>query len=106
MWKILITRQAEDTISNIKDRRIQEKIRDRIDSLATDPAKQGKELTGDLSGFRVVRAVGQRYRIVYRLDRNRITVIVIAAGLRKAKDKKDIYETLKRWVRLGILEKK
>lgn len=106
MWKILITPRAKKMISGIQDRRVQEKIRDRIDSLAKDPEKQGKELTGDLSGFRVVRAVGQRYRIVYRLERNRIMVIVIAAGLKKAKDKKDIYETLKRWVRLGILEKK
>ncbi len=49
----------------IQDRRVRDKIRDRIDGLAQEPEKQGKPLTGELTGYRSLRAVGQRYRVIY-----------------------------------------
>lgn len=65
----------------IQDRRIREKIRDRIDGLVEEPEKQGKPLTGELAGFRSLRAVGQRYRIIYRLEEGKVLVLVMAMGI-------------------------
>ncbi|MEM7600298.1 MAG: type II toxin-antitoxin system RelE/ParE family toxin, partial [Verrucomicrobiota bacterium] len=37
----------------------------------------------ELSGYRSVRAVGQRYRIVYQVQANKVLVTVISIGRRK-----------------------
>lgn len=93
-YKIEITPLAIELLSKIKDKREQQGLRKRIEKLALEPEKQGKALTGKLKGYRSVRALGQRYRIVYRIDRSTITVIIVGAGIRKEGAKKDIYATL------------
>jgi len=50
-----------------------------------------------------VRAVGQRYRIVYPVERREVVVVIVAVGRRKARDKNDIYELPKKLRRLGLL---
>ena len=91
-------------LCEISDRRVREKIRDRIDDLEEEPEKQGKPLTGDLSGYRSLRAVGQRYRIIYQVERNKVLVFVIALGIRKEGNKADIYELAKKLLRLHLVE--
>ncbi|MEG4941287.1 type II toxin-antitoxin system RelE/ParE family toxin [Microcoleus sp. F4-D5] len=81
---------------SVKDRREQEKLRDRIDRLKVEPQKQGKALVDNLSGFRSIRAVGQRYRIVYQVEQDRVLVVVVGLGRRKDGDKKDIYTILEK----------
>jgi mRNA interferase RelE/StbE len=46
-----------------------------------EPDKLGKRLTGDLSGCRRIRT-GQT-RIVYRVDGDRVEVLIIALGMRR-----------------------
>jgi mRNA interferase RelE/StbE len=87
----------------IEDRRIREKIRDRIDGLVEEPEKQGKPLTGELAGFRSLRAVGQRYRIIYRCEEGKILVLVLAMGIRKEGSGKDIYALARKLLRLRLL---
>ena len=84
----------------IPDRRIQERLRDTIDRLAQDPEKQGKALTGALAGYRSVRSAGQRYRVVYQVHRESVTVKVLVLGIRKEGSKRDIYTLAKRLLRL------
>jgi len=91
-------------LGEISDRRVREKIRDRIDDLEEEPEKQGKPLTGDLTGYRSLRAVGQRYRIIYQVERNKVLVFVIALGIRKEGSKADIYELAKKLLRLRLVE--
>jgi len=79
-------------------------LRDRIDSLACNPDAQGKPLMGELTGYRSLRAVGQRYRILYRTEAQRVVVLVVAVGLRKEKDRHDIYALAKKAIRLGLIE--
>lgn len=69
---------------------------DRIDQLKVEPQKQGKALVDNLSGFRSIRAVGQRYRIVYQVEQDRVLVVVVGLGRRKDGDKKDIYTILEK----------
>ena len=102
-YRIVITPTAIRLLTDLPDRRSQQAIRDRIDGLAHDPEKQGKPLGGELAGYRSLRVVGQRYRIIYRVERQRVLVAVVALGLRKEGDKKDVYELAKKLVRLGLI---
>lgn len=102
-WQILLTPTALKLLSDISDRRIREKIGAVIDRLTEDPEKQGKALLGELSGLRSLRAVGQRYRIVYQVRDNAIVVVILAVGIRRDGAKDDIYNLAKKLFRLGLL---
>ena len=103
-YRLRLTPTAQAMLSAIKDRRTREGIRDRIDGLAHEPDKQGKPLLGELKGLRSLRAVGQRYRIIYRVQEAHVAVIVVALGLRREGDRDDIYRLAQRLLRLGLLE--
>ena len=105
IWRIEFTRTAEGRLDEIQDRRIREKIAERIDGLASDPLKQGKPLTGELAGYRSLRAVGQRYRIIYQVESKKVLVLVVALGIRKEGSRVDIYALAKNLLRLHLVEK-
>ncbi len=58
----------------------------------------------ELIGYRSIRAVGQRYRILYKLYEGRVTVLVVALGIRKDGDKQDAYELARKLKRQGLLD--
>jgi mRNA interferase RelE/StbE len=58
----------------------------------------------ELIGHRSIRVVGQRYRIIYKVDGEKVTVLVVTIGIRKDGDKKDAYELAKRLMRQGLLD--
>ena len=91
-------------LESISDRRVQSQIVRRSEQLANEPEKQGRPLRGDLVGYRSVRAVGQRYRIVYQIDEGQVKVIVIATGIRRDGDRQDVYALAQRLVLLGLTE--
>ncbi len=103
-YQIIIEPTALKALANISDCRIQEKIRDRIDGLTYEPEQQGKPLTGELKGYRSLRAVGQRYRIIYRVERHKVRIFIIAIGLRKEGDKADVYALARNLLRLHLLQ--
>jgi mRNA interferase RelE/StbE len=103
IWAIALTPTAQRMLEPITDRRVRRKVRERIDGLAHDPEQQGKPLLGELAGYRTLRAVGQRYRIVYRVDRGRV-LVVVAVGLRKAAHRDDMYTLARKLLRLRLLE--
>ncbi|MGB8344105.1 MAG: type II toxin-antitoxin system RelE/ParE family toxin [Ktedonobacteraceae bacterium] len=103
-WGVVLTQNVKKQLAVIKDRRIQESLRIRLRRLEYEPDKQGKPLKDDLIGHRSVRAVGQRYRILYRLEEQRVTVVVVTIGIRKEGDKQDAYELANRLARLGLLD--
>jgi mRNA interferase RelE/StbE len=71
-------------------------LRDRIEQLKVEPEKQGKALVDSLAGLRSIRAVGQRYRIIYKIEQAQVLVIIVGVGRRKDGDKKDIYTVLQK----------
>lgn len=103
-YRVRLTPTAQAMLSAVKDRRVRQAIRDRIDGLAQDPEKQGKPLLGELRGLRSLRAIGRPYRIVYRVFQDRVEVIVVALGLRREGDRQDIYRLAQRLIRLGLLD--
>jgi mRNA interferase RelE/StbE len=98
MYEIQITPLALEMLTSIKDRREQEKLSDRIEKLKSEPEKQGKALVDALAGLRSVRAVGQQYRIIYKIEPAKVLVTVVGVGRRKDGDKKDIYTVLEKLI--------
>ena len=96
-YQIEITPLALELLSKIKDRREQQTISKRIEQLKLEPNKQGKALSGVLKGYRSIRVLGQRYRIVYQVNEAKIVVTIVGAGIRKEGDKKDIYRVLNKF---------
>lgn len=97
-YAIQFTPFALEMLESIKDKRELKILSDRIEQLKDEPDKQGKALVEDLTGYRSVRAVGQRYRIVYRIEQDTIVVLIVGVGRRKAGDRKDVYVLLKRFL--------
>jgi len=94
-YGILITDTFLNLIDKIADKKIQRRVLDRIEKLSDEPEKQGKRLVKDLTGFCSVH-VFKRYRIIYRIEEKTVTIYVLAVGIRREGDKKDIYAIAKK----------
>ena len=103
VYAIKWTETALDLVAAIPDQRIKRVVSQRVDQLADAPDQQGKPLVGELAGFRSVRAVGQRYRIIYRVARREVVVTIVAVGRRKQGDTRDIYELAKKLLKQRLL---
>jgi mRNA interferase RelE/StbE len=95
-YEVVFTAEAKDNLDEIRDRRVRAALYERAMELAVEPELQGKPLGKQLKGFRSVRAVGQRYRIVYEVRNMQVLVVIISVGLRKEGSDKDVYEQLKK----------
>jgi mRNA interferase RelE/StbE len=103
-WQVIVMPRVRKQLAAITDRRIQEKIKVSLRRLEYEPEQQGKSLTDELAGFRSVRAVSQRFRIIYKVDEEKVVVLVVTVSIRKEGDKKDAYELAKKLARLGLLD--
>jgi mRNA interferase RelE/StbE len=84
----------------------------KIDDLyECDPFTTHKPLTGALKGCFSIKY--SRYRAIYRAEKEdiangdvllHITVTMVAIGIRKERDKNDVYSLAKRLVDLGIVK--
>ena len=102
-YTVRLTQPVKKMLAAISDKRVQTKLADRMEKLSQNPEEQGKALLAALSGYRAVRAVGQRYRIVYTIDDDIVTVLVVALGIRKEKDQKDIYQLAKKLIQKNLV---
>jgi mRNA interferase RelE/StbE len=59
-------------------------------------------LVQKLAGLRSIHVAG-RYRVIYKIDEDSSAVWVLAAGIRKEGDQKDIYRIAKKLLKLGLL---
>src|SRR5271154_4018660 len=82
------------------DRRIQQQLFDTSKRLESDPEKQGKPLREELLGFRSLRVIGQRYRLIYAMDGE--PVPVGAGETRREGARDDVYLLAQKLVRLGL----
>ena len=102
MYTIKLTQIAAEFITKL-DGKSQQQIMEKIEVLKEYPLKVGKPLKGNLQDYRSIRSVGQRYRIIYRVKETEVEVIVVAVGIRRDGDKKnDIYELMKKYVKIGL----
>lgn len=102
-WIVRIMPIAEQQLKLISDQRIQKVLRGRLRRLEYEPEKQGKPLAEELEGLRSIRAVGQRYRIIYKIEEERVLVLVVMVGIHKEGDKHAAYAQAIKLARLGLL---
>ena len=102
-YEIFLTETCLALIEKLSDKKLQQTILNRIEGLSEDPDKQGKMLVKELSGYRSIHAAG-RYRIIYRVDEQTVIVHILASGIRKQGDKKDIYRITKKLLKAGLLD--
>ena len=102
-FQVVLSPQAVEAGRAISDRRIRQKLYDRAMGLTQDPEKQGKPMTDELTGYRSVRAVGQRYRIVYRVLREKGAIEVAFLGIRNEGSKQDVYTLAAKLIRQGLI---
>jgi len=101
-WEVKILSQAKGQMKAIKDQRIQERLVSALRRLEYAPDQQGKQLSDELADYYSVRAVSQRYRILYYLHQDSGIVFVIGVGIRKEGDKNDVYTQTKKFLRRGL----
>lgn len=103
-YRVVLTTKAKQLLAEVKDRREQKLLIARLKRLSENPEQQGKSLKADLTECRSIRAVGQRYRIIYRVEKEAVLVIVVALGRRKEGDRKDVYQLAQKLVQTLQLE--
>lgn len=101
-FRVQLTDAARDDLRASGDARTRQAVFSRALALDIEPLAQGKAPTGDLKGYRSVRAAGQRYRILYRVGVQRGVVTVAVVGIRKGGDQRDVYRVTSK--RLGRKE--
>ena len=101
-YKLLISEVAKKYLQSI-DPKTRDIIGRKIGDLKESPEKRGKQLTGTLAEYRSIQAAG-RYRLIYEIRKREIIVYIIAIGIRKEGSRIDVYETLKKIVKLGLFE--
>lgn len=102
--RVVLTGSALELLRAIPDARERALMAYAIDSLSSNPIARGKPLLGELAGHRSLRAVGQRYRIIYRVEDNTVVVLVLALGRRREGDRGDVYALARRLLRLHLLD--
>ncbi len=100
-YHVALTDEAIALLDSIttRDRRIAGKLCDHIEALAITPSLKGSHLRGDFSGLLSHHCLGNRFRIIYQINESQHTVTIISLGMRKAGDKRDIYELTKKILR-------
>ncbi|HOE07719.1 MAG TPA: type II toxin-antitoxin system mRNA interferase toxin, RelE/StbE family [Treponemataceae bacterium] len=103
MYSLKLTNIAAEFIKKL-DKKSQSQIIEKIELLKENPLEIGKQLKGNLKDYRSIRSVGQRYRIIYKVCETEVIVVIAAIGIRKDGDKKDIYELMKKYVKIGLFD--
>jgi mRNA-degrading endonuclease RelE of RelBE toxin-antitoxin system len=93
--QIFLTPQAQLMLHSISDRQIRNVIARRIEGLTKKPTKKGKAVVAELTGFCSLRVA--RYCVLYKVEKEK--VIIVAAGIRKEGDTKDIHARAKKLLR-------
>ena len=97
------TQTAVDLLEAVSDKRLRKALFDRAGQLKQTPAQQGKPLLGEFTGFRSIKVQARRYRIVYHVEDDEVVVVVVAVGLRKEGDRRDVYALAKKLLKHGLI---
>lgn len=98
-FEVIFTDEVDRDLEAITDVRTRSAVIRKALGLDTEPDKQGKPLGRDLSDYRVVRAAGQRYRVIYQVAMLEGVVTVVVVGIRKEGDKRDAYQVASKRLR-------
>ena len=104
VYKIRWQEPASEHLATFKDKRIQKVLWDAAESLSQNP-ERGKPLVAEFIGCRRVKAGPRgRYRVIYRIRKQEVRIL--AVGIRKQDDRRDIYALTKRLFAQKLLGEK
>ena len=84
-YSVLLEKAAARFLLQIRDAKLKSRLDEAIESLASDPRPSGcRKLSGTSDRYRI--RIGH-YRIIYRIDDGKVTVLVLAIGHRR-----EVYE--------------
>ena len=86
-YKIIYSKYAQEQLEKLSQSDVKIILKTIKKRLLVEPEKNGKFLRSDLKGY--LKLKFSKYRVVYQVHKEIITVEIIACGLRK-----DIYENL------------
>lgn len=93
-YKIRLHKEVTTEDSRRFDKSTKEKIKKKcIEILGSEPEKAGQPLRGQLSRYRKLK-IFDAYRIIYRVDRKKHEVLLLAVGLRR--DEETYQDAIKR----------
>ncbi len=87
-WQVALTGAAKMDLDAL-DNSVQKPVAKALMKLSESPDRRGHALTGNLAGYRAMVVGKKKIRIVYRLEHDRVLVLVIAIGQRR---NKEVYE--------------
>lgn len=102
-YKVRLTRTAADYLRQVQEP-ARTQIKNKLKDLEESPDQRGFPLLGPLKGFRDIRAAGQRYRIIYKVENTTLIVIAVYVGIRKESDQNDVYALAKRILNARLTE--
>jgi mRNA-degrading endonuclease RelE of RelBE toxin-antitoxin system len=96
---IEIAPSAHDFLAEIRDKKVLSEIYKGMEVLSLKPDRQGKALGESLDGYRSIRAWRGLYRVIYRVDPDKLKVTIFAIGKRLSGKDADIYAAAERLIR-------
>ena len=81
-WRVVLKKTAEEDFLSL-DNSVKNAVAAGLLKLKESPELRGHALAGNLAGFRALVVGKKRIRIVYRIERDRVLVFVIAIGNRR-----------------------
>ncbi|MCB2211370.1 type II toxin-antitoxin system RelE/ParE family toxin [bacterium] len=98
MADVHLSQQAHKNLRDLRNPAIIKQIIAQLERLIDQP-RLGKLLGDELQGYRAVRAARGRYRIVYEYQEEQNKIVIIRIGIRRDRDRSDVYQQLKRDIR-------
>jgi mRNA interferase RelE/StbE len=102
-WRVVVMPEAKKHLAEVKDSKVQQGLKNALRRLEEDPNKRGKPLQQDLIGFRGLRAVGERYRIIYQVLNDKHEVHVVTVGIRREGSRSDAYRIASELLQSGAV---
>jgi mRNA interferase RelE/StbE len=95
-YPIQIAPTGYRSLRDLKDKKTRRQIAKGIDGLGLASERQGKALVGPIEGVPSVRAVRDRFRVLYDVDKSARLVSVLLVGERSPGPDADIYALAKK----------
>jgi hypothetical protein len=95
--RLEIAPTALEALRRVRDKKLRRNIVFASDALA-DEADAGNPLAPPLDGLGSVHAAGDRWRVLYRVEKRLVQVVL--GGPRRPGEPADVYELAARWIEL------
>jgi mRNA interferase RelE/StbE len=97
-YEIYLTPLAFETLAAVTQQSDRHHLCDRVQQLGRHPDHQGTPLIGKLFGYRSIRALNDRYRIIYRVEKDTVVVFLVGDGQRSDIREDDLDTVLTRFL--------